>query len=233
MSVVDNKVHLRKGDTGGKITIQIDKLHPSDVDYIRSIPGYENVALRELAARPSPQQTLKASKVDDNIVAQAAAIQISEPSANSFTYNGFNWKEWLMKAGVSPGDAIAYGQKFSSEKLDSSSVNSLDRGLLRDLGVSEGDIIRIKRAIVDSISVETSTINARELKAQNQNLDKIRKVFYVSFISQVSTLRSSNSAEDSIIHKTQQIENDEAFARKLQFEELQPQNKSKGIIFEK
>ena len=84
-----------------------------------------------------------------------------------------------MKAGVSQGDAMTYGQKFCTEKLDSSSISSLDRDLLRALGVSEGDIIRIKRAVVDSISVDESSSAARELEAQNRNLEKIRKVIYI------------------------------------------------------
>ncbi len=177
LSVIDNKVHLRKADSGGKISIQLEKLHPNDIEYIRSIPGYEKVAaVGPLAKKFPPVQTRKTLQVDDSILAQAAAIQLSEPARSSFVYNGFDWKTWLIKAGVSPGDAITYGQKFCLEKLDSSSISSLDRALLRALGVSEGDIIRIKRAVVDSISVDEAS-SARELEAQNQNLEKIRKVY--------------------------------------------------------
>lgn len=181
ISVENNKVHLRKGETGGKITIQLDKLHPNDIDYIRSIPGYGNVATTIPSAQKIPQQNR--TVVDANILAQAAAIKISEPPSSSFVYNGFDWKIWLVNAGVSPGDAIAYGRKFCAEKLDSTSISSLDRELLRALGVSEGDIIRIKRAVVESISVNEEGYNSRELEAQTRNLEKIRKVknFIINF----------------------------------------------------
>jgi hypothetical protein len=177
VSVKDSKVHLRKDGSGGKITIQLEKLHPNDIEYIRSISGYEHVEMAAPLAQKIPiPQTRKVSHVDSNILAQAAAIKLSDPPSSSFIYNGFDWKSWLMKAGVSPGDSITYGQKFCAEKLDSSSISSLDRDLLRALGVSEGDIIRIKRAVVDSISVDASSSAARELEAQNRNLEKIRKV---------------------------------------------------------
>jgi hypothetical protein len=174
VSVNDNKVHLRKDGSGGKITIQLEKLHPNDVEYIRNIPGYEHAV--PLAQKIPIPQTRKVSQVDANILAQAAAIKLSDPPSSSFIYNGFDWKSWLMKAGVTAGDSITYGQIFCAEKLDSSSISSLDRDLLRALGVSEGDIIRIKRAVVDSISIDESTSAARELEAQNRNLEKIRKV---------------------------------------------------------
>ena len=204
-------------------------MHPNDIDYIRTIPGYETLISKEISRPvPSQNQNHTFSKVDPEIIARAAAIEISEPSASGFTYNGFNWKQWFIQAGVAPGDAISYGQKFAQEKMDGSSLPSLDRVLLRHLDVSEGDIIRIKRSIVDNISVENSASIERENEAQARNLEKIRKVILKNNV-QVSNSHRPSEGTDVNKLRQEQIQKDEVFARKLQLEEVQPQkNKLNG-----
>ncbi|KAJ3195678.1 cytoskeletal protein binding protein [Dinochytrium kinnereticum] len=119
-------------------------------------------------------------------------------------YNGFDWRDWLLKAGVSSGDALIYAQSFVSQKMDKSVLDDVDRDVLRRLGVSEGDIIRIRKYATTQVafiggSANAAAIAERERLARAQNMSFLGKV---------------DGAPDA------QILADEAFARELQKQEL-------------
>ena len=220
INVADNKVHLHKVN-GVKIAVPLDKLDPKDLEYVARMPGNEALLSRVAAPVPVPPRPRNPSKVDEAVLAAAASIRPSEPLATTFIYNGFNWKEWLINTGVSPGDAIAYGQKFAAEKMDGSCLSSLQRELLRALGVSEGDIIRIRKAALEGAMPEVSSqvlaaAAAKEKEAQERNLAMINRVS----IFMMYTTHIFQAAKSNIPSRSDQIRSDEEFARQLQMQEL-------------
>ena len=199
--IKENKVHLLK-DGGIEIAVPIDKLLAADVEYLSTLP--DNGFLKDRAPPPRPKRP---SQVDPSLLAQAKAIQPPPPSGN-FSYNGFNWKDWLIKAGVSTGDALNYAPKFVSEKLDESCLVGIQRETLRSIGVSEGDIIRIKNAIMESSSSSSSSkplglsaIKEKEAMAKNISLVLQQQVHFnfkiLKFKSNLVILWTSSSSESN------------------------------------
>ncbi|KAI8620802.1 hypothetical protein BC830DRAFT_1164262 [Chytriomyces sp. MP71] len=134
LGISENKVQLHKVN-GVKIAVPLDKLAPSEIEYLRTLPGYENVSAPGAsvtvgiptpgAARARPGATLL--------------------PASSYIYNGFDWRDWLLRAGIASTDAGEYALAFVREKLDKSVLDGVDREVLKALGISEGDIIRIRK----------------------------------------------------------------------------------------
>jgi hypothetical protein len=191
LSVSDNKVHLHKTN-GVKIAVPLDKLDAKDIEYLATLPGNAYLSTKPTATSapaipviPARPSISKSSKVDESIIAEAAAIKPA-PIAGVFTHNGFNWREWLLAAGVSPGDASNYAEKFVAEKLDGKNVADLQRDLLRSLGVTEGDILRIRKSAGDDKLSQLPTaaqalLANKEKAAQERNmalLSKVKSLFF-------------------------------------------------------
>ncbi|TPX75346.1 hypothetical protein CcCBS67573_g03392 [Chytriomyces confervae] len=134
LGIQDNKVQLHKVN-GVKIAVPLEKLAASELEHIRTIPGYEHL----------------------NAPAPVASVGIPTPGAararpgatllpaSSYMYNGFDWRDWLLRAGIASSDASEYALAFVREKLDKSVLDGVDRDVLKALGISEGDIIRIRK----------------------------------------------------------------------------------------
>ncbi|KAI9204970.1 uncharacterized protein BJ171DRAFT_80895 [Polychytrium aggregatum] len=155
LGVVDGKVHLLKSN-GVTIAVALDKLSADDSEFIRTLPGNEFI--------PAP--------------ARATA----RPTAGQYMVNGFDWKDFLIKAHCTIPDSEKYARIFVEQKMDKSVLPDLDTEVLRALGVSEPDIIRIKKASKpsggshDQIPVSDRERMEKEAETRNlQLLDAIRK----------------------------------------------------------
>ncbi|KAJ1539460.1 cytoskeletal protein binding protein, partial [Cladochytrium tenue] len=148
LTVVDGKAHLHKTN-GVKIAVPLDKLSPPDIAFIRNIPGYQNISVSKTSGNAGPERP----KFDPAEAAAtiSAKLAASAPPTATVIYNGFNWRDWLLKAGVSSTDATTYAQAFVNEKMDRSVLGDLDRDALKALNVSEGDIIRIRKYASTSV----------------------------------------------------------------------------------
>jgi hypothetical protein len=195
ISVVDNKVQLHK-ETGVKIAVPLEKLSLSDFEYVRNKKGNESI-------------------VQSTIVAQPVANLKSRPlNTNNpeYSYNNFDWNEWLIKAGLSSSDAAKYAISFVEQKFDSKILEDIDREALRAMNISEGDIIRIRKAanLLSVSSTTRQTIERNEKLAEDKNINFLKSV-------ESSKLTAA------------QIAADEAFARKLQNEDIPSRRASKFI----
>ncbi|KAJ3194292.1 cytoskeletal protein binding protein [Irineochytrium annulatum] len=206
LNIVDGKVHLHKTN-GVKIAVPLEKLSVQDTEFLRRVPGNENIITSSSAPPGRPRPGASAATL-----ASAASASISVPSSSTYVYNGFDWRDWLLKAGVSTGDALQYAQKFVTEKMDRTVLEDIDREVLRRLGISEGDIIRIRKYASTQVAsfggaANASSIAERERQAQARNLQ---------------LLGHKDGFQDA------QILADEAFARELQKAELAANTTSKG-----
>ncbi|KAJ1566843.1 cytoskeletal protein binding protein [Cladochytrium tenue] len=148
LTVVDGKAHLHKTN-GVKIAVPLDQLSPPDIAFVSNIPGYQNISVSKTSGDAGPERP----KFDPAEVAAtiSAKLAASAPPTATVIYNGFDWRDWLLKAGVSSTDATTYAQAFVSEKMDRSVLGDLDRDVLKALNVSEGDIIRIRKYASTSV----------------------------------------------------------------------------------
>ncbi|KAI8854701.1 SLA1 homology domain 1, SHD1-domain-containing protein [Chytridium lagenaria] len=119
LNVAEGKVHLHKTN-GVKIAVPVEKLSPEDLDYVRRVTG--NGSLGTGSSAPKPRQGVSAATL-----ASAAAAGVPPPPSSSYVYNGFDWRDWLLKAGVSTGDALIYAQAFVNERMDKSVLDDIDR----------------------------------------------------------------------------------------------------------
>ncbi|KAJ3115330.1 cytoskeletal protein binding protein [Phlyctochytrium bullatum] len=209
LHVADGKAHLHKTN-GVKIAVPLEKLSQDDIDFVRRTTGDFNIGV---SGAPKPKQGASAATL-----ASAASAPLAIPAASSYQYNGFDWRDWLLKAGVSSGDALIYAQAFVNEKMDKSVLDDIDRDVLRRLGVSEGDIIRIRKYATTQIayfggSANAAAIAERERLAKAQNLSMLGK--------------------GGAVVSDAQILADEAFARELQKQELmgvQPPSSTSAVL---
>jgi hypothetical protein len=188
LGIVDNKVQLHKTN-GVKIGVPLDKLDAKAMEFLITIPGNESIfSSHASSSMPVPLPTPLRSKMPS-----MANMLSGNPE---FICNNFDWREWFIKAGVASNDSSSYAKKFVEQKMDQTILPDLDKDTLRTMGISEGDIIRIRKAAnlpsVSSAFIRKATEN--ESKAQQMNL---------SFLSS----KSQNNS---------QILNDEAYARQLQ-----------------
>lgn len=151
LGLESGKVSLHKSN-GVKILVPLEKLDAKDIEYINSQRtgftekpitfGIPSLPITPTAVNP-PKPTLSDLKTDTN-----------------FVYNNFDWRNWLITvAKCTPSDSEQYARKFVAEKMDRESLGDLERDLLRSMKVSEGDIIRIRKAVTNG-----------EGKAQERNL---------------------------------------------------------------
>jgi hypothetical protein len=182
LTVVDGKVHLHKTN-GVKIAVPIEKLSATDLEWIRKQPGNESLQLPSgsssapvPAAPPAGRPRPGAGASPATLAAASSALQNLSTTGN-FVYNGFDWRDWMLKAGVSSGDAAVYATAFVKEKMDQSILGDIDRDSLRSLGVSEGDIIRIRKYASTAVASTGGNIIAeRERLAQARNLALLNNI---------------------------------------------------------
>jgi hypothetical protein len=176
---------------GVVIGVPLEKLDGSALDFLKSLPGNENLETGSKAIIPIPPNT--------GFRRQSNA----ETTSSNYSYNGFNWKEWLINAGIATSDASSYAKKFVDERLDSSILSDVDREALRAMGITEGDIIRIRKAasLPSMNSVTRAKANQIEANAHSRNMELLN-------------LKSNSKLKET------QIAADEAFARKIQEDEM-------------
>ncbi|CAG8513808.1 2519_t:CDS:10, partial [Dentiscutata heterogama] len=64
----------------------------------------------------------------------------------------YDWFDFFLKADITHDDAFRYAKVFINEKMDESSINNLDRNVMKELGLREGDIIRVTKYIAENYS---------------------------------------------------------------------------------
>jgi actin cytoskeleton-regulatory complex protein SLA1 len=145
ITVSDGKVQLHKVN-GVRIGVPVEKMSVKDMDFIRSLPGQSHVSNSNPsgAVRPPPS----------NLAPNKSASKPVETLADKekYMYNGFDWRDFMIKAGIVPSDAAVYAEAFVREKMDKTIVHDIERETLRGLGMSEGDIIRLRKYAVTPLA---------------------------------------------------------------------------------
>jgi actin cytoskeleton-regulatory complex protein SLA1 len=189
IAVVDNKVQLHKAN-GVKIAVPLEKLDASALQYVRSIPGNESLHLSSVPTPALPHNS-KTGQSRNNL---------DQPSNPEHLYNDFDWREWLVKAGVASADASSYAKKFVEQRMDQTILPDIDRETLRSMSITEGDIIRIRKAA---------------------NLPMVTPAFHSKAAANESKAQQMNLAFLQSKQNSNQLASDEAYARQLQAQEDQ------------
>ncbi|KAK9767141.1 cytoskeletal protein binding protein, partial [Basidiobolus ranarum] len=196
LGLKDGKIHLHKLN-GVKIAVPLEKMSVDDLYFIEEFTGKE-------------------------VPAAAYEGKITVPKRTSSNQSQFDWRAYFIKAGISTEAASKYSSTFNSERMDMSILPDLNREILKDLHIAEGDIIRILKAVKSmdnsptsrlkpkrSVSFgETSVIPHPETDHDEELARKIQE-------EEVHQMRDGSARSQNRL----QIEKDEQLARELQARE--------------
>ncbi|KAI9509448.1 hypothetical protein F5148DRAFT_1187422 [Russula earlei] len=116
------------------IEVPSEKMSVEDMRHVEKITGRADSNSRKADDDDEPlekrRQTLQ----------PAAASQKKAPQVD--------WFEFFLNAGCDVDDCTRYASAFERDKIDESILPDISEGTLRTLGLREGDIIRVTKAIV-------------------------------------------------------------------------------------
>ncbi|KAK4211723.1 hypothetical protein QBC37DRAFT_426290 [Rhypophila decipiens] len=135
LGLKDGKINLHKMN-GVKIAVPIAKMSLADLEYVERITGIsldEDKPLSDLkkrSAESSSRSKQPATKV-------GASIEPKKPD--------YDWFQFFLGCDVNVGLCERYAQAFTRDSMDESVLPDVDASVLRNLGIREGDIIKVMR----------------------------------------------------------------------------------------
>ncbi|KAI0531799.1 hypothetical protein GGR58DRAFT_214601 [Xylaria digitata] len=136
LGLKDGKINLHKMN-GVKIAVPLAKMSKEDIEYVERIMG---ISLDE----EKPLADVKRAKTMRNNVNKGvpsshigASVEPAKPD--------YDWFQFFLSCDVAVGLCERYAQAFARESMDESVLPDVDSGILRNLGLREGDIIKVMR----------------------------------------------------------------------------------------
>ncbi|CAG8743870.1 45816_t:CDS:10, partial [Gigaspora margarita] len=154
LQLVDGKVHLHKLN-GIKIAVPIDRMSKNDIAYLEKVIGgdkSDNIPLAAIVAGHKGKTTLTNKNKSE-----------------------YDWFDFFLKADITHDDAFNYAKVFINENMDESSINNLNRNVMKELGLKEGDIIRVTKYIDESKNRERKDKEVAK-KVQFEEPEKSQKM---------------------------------------------------------
>lgn len=133
LGCVDGKIHLHKYN-GVKIAVAAEKLCAADLDYVEKVTGTSLDKYR--------------SKRKERSRSREKERRRERPSKSS-KKDDYDWFEFFLNCGVDLNQCQRYTLNFEREQMDEGSLEDLNAGLMRSLGLREGDIIRCMKFLND------------------------------------------------------------------------------------
>ena len=133
LGLKDSKIHLHKMN-GVKIAVPIAKMSVEDLEYIENLTG---ISLDD----EKPLANVKKNKSAERKEPEAGA-SIGKPSRPEY-----DWFQFFLSCDVAVGLCERYAQAFSKDSMDESVLPDVDTSILRNLGLREGDIIKVMRTL--------------------------------------------------------------------------------------
>ena len=162
LGLSNGKIRLHKIN-GVIIEVPVEKMSPDDIAYIKK-ERRQNQASR---AAPSSRSPPPLDPEDDLPLARMSRPQSTGggPSAETRARSSpapnpvasvvqqrprkpqFDWFEFFLSAGCDMDDCTRYAANFERDRIDESILPDLEPSTLRSLGLREGDVIRVRKAI--------------------------------------------------------------------------------------
>ncbi|KAL8838357.1 MAG: hypothetical protein Q9170_002164 [Blastenia crenularia] len=144
----DGKIHLHKLN-GVKIAVPVSKMAIQDLEYVERVTGVsldDEKPLSDIKRRstqPSKggdrrkQQSQPAPKTGATLEPQKRHV---EPKGSDY-----DWFDFFLKTGVNPYQCERYAFNFNKDSMDKSVLPDITSAVLRNLGLKEGDILRVMK----------------------------------------------------------------------------------------
>ncbi|KAI0124639.1 SH3 domain-containing protein [Xylariales sp. AK1849] len=135
LGLKDGKINLHKMN-GVKIAVPIAKMSAKDIEYVELMTG---ISLDE----DKPLSDVKRLQSARNNVSKEAAPKVGASIESSKPE--YDWFQFFLSCEVAVGLCERYAQSFDKDSMDESVLPDVDAGILRNLGLREGDIIKVMR----------------------------------------------------------------------------------------
>ncbi|KAM4059321.1 SH3 domain-containing protein [Hirsutella rhossiliensis] len=129
----DGKIHLHKMN-GVKIAVPIAKMSRGDLECVENITG---ISLDD----DKPLADVKRGKSTDKRRTEVGA------SVGKSEKPEYDWFQFFLSCDVAVGLCERYAQAFIRDSMDESVLPDVNATVLRTLGLREGDIIKVMRAL--------------------------------------------------------------------------------------
>ncbi|KAI1650559.1 uncharacterized protein F4817DRAFT_328117 [Daldinia loculata] len=136
LGLKDGKINLHKLN-GVKIAVPVAKMSIEDIEYVERITGASldedkplSEVKRALPSKNSSNRESASSKV-------GASVEPAKPD--------YDWFQFFLSCDVAVGLCERYAQAFAKDSMDESVLPDVDASVLRNLGLREGDIIKVTR----------------------------------------------------------------------------------------
>ncbi|KAJ7129719.1 hypothetical protein C8R44DRAFT_777490 [Mycena epipterygia] len=130
---------LRLHKTNGVIVeVPAEKMSVEDMKYVEKVTSKR--------ARAAQQETA-ARRVSDDDVPLAVAAAKRASTAPPKKAPTIDWFDFFLNAGCDLDDCTRYSTSFERDKMDESILLDITDATMRSLGLREGDIIRVSKAI--------------------------------------------------------------------------------------
>src|ERR1700761_7557011 len=147
----DGKLRLHKSN-GVIIEVPASKMSPEDMEYVRrwfkkrgGTPGNGSGSGNGRSPR-SPDE----DDVPLAVVANTNRRPSSQPTALPNAPKrapAIDWFEFFLSAGCDIDDCTRYARAFERDKIDGDLLGQVKESTMRSLGLKEGDILRVSKAI--------------------------------------------------------------------------------------
>lgn len=148
LTLKDGKIHLHKVN-GVKIAVPVSKMSVEDLSYVERMTGIsldEDKPLSEIKKQQSRGVTSSPMGV-------AGAI-IEKPKMPEH-----DWFQFFLDCKITHALCERYSQIFNKGSMDQSVLPDVDAVVLRNLGIKEGDIIKIMRHLDEEFNRKKKTAN--------------------------------------------------------------------------
>ncbi|EON97890.1 putative cytoskeleton assembly control protein sla1p protein [Phaeoacremonium minimum UCRPA7] len=144
LGLKDGKLNLHKMN-GVKIAVPVAKMSVEDLEYVERMTGIsldEDKPLSEV--KKQRQAALRESGSSSHA---GASVEPKKPD--------YDWFQFFLSCDVNVGLCERYAQAFSRDSMDESVLPDVDAAVLRNLGLREGDIIKVMRFLDNNIYWKT------------------------------------------------------------------------------
>lgn len=135
LGLKDGKIHLHKMN-GVKIAVPVAKMSQEDLEYVESMTG---ISLQDEKPKADNRKSRSAGQGRSSPDAGVKAEKDSKPE--------YDWFQFFLDCNVAVGLCERYAQAFHKDSMDESVLPDVDAGILRNLGLREGDIIKVMRTL--------------------------------------------------------------------------------------
>ncbi|KAK1959853.1 SH3 domain-containing protein [Colletotrichum sublineola] len=139
LGLKDGKINLHKMN-GVKIAVPVAKMSVEDLEFVERATG---ISLDE----DKPLSNVKKARAS-----QAGAARESSPvglgaSVGQPQKPEYDWFQFFLSCDVAVGLCERYAQAFAKDSMDESVLPDVDASVLRNLGLREGDVLKVMRTL--------------------------------------------------------------------------------------